>query len=217
MTETTISQIMKYEGLDISAGVGLCEKLVALTRHLLPDITDQEVLSILQKRLVLPGIEAAMYLDEEDTAGILQSEEREVSKFKQDTDNNNNNLEPFNQSVVDFAGKIRTKPGIKPCAAKAKATRKKSSSSSSTPTVPAAGQVVISELEAHNFAPSIARVAKDLYNSRWLVTCSAGTRSRSWTLHGERRALGLVLQWAWAQHCCMTGEDCPWAWVTEIK
>ena len=67
---------------------------------------------------------------------------------------------------------------------------------------------------ARELCPPSCAIRKDTYNSRWFGCCSmlSATISRSWHLHGDRRALLLVLHQCWTWEQQLTGMVCPHTW-----
>ena len=224
LSEAALMQIASHTGARCVGS--LFDKLWCLTTHVLPSLNDQEVLTIMSKRLQRESCYGTAFFEQPVVQEAYGEEDvKELEGHLKETKDIAKVLEiytkTFTEKVVKLkgtsggAGKGRGRGRGRPA--------KGSSSSSSTPTITTSR--LAPQLEVHEFSVEEARswlppfgcsLSKDLQNGRWLVAVEhIGTRSRSFQLHGERKSLAMVLRFAYEAMLPWTGHVCPHDWIMD--
>jgi len=208
LVESSASAFCRLWGLQLQPGAGLFEKLEALVRFALPDISDADLLSIMQTRLLSSSGDAVQFLSEPDISEAFGGDEKEVTAFQKDAAKQDEVLEPFKRKLHELAAKVSpSRPS-----AKQGAKRKR------TPVPVLSDNELFEEETARKFAPPHSTLFKDRFNGRWLLMCRLTNRSmsRSWQLHSEARSLAMVLQWGWKNHSrVFEDQPCLHAWIVD--
>ena len=190
----------------------------ALVQHVLPQASEAEVKSILEKRFA-----------PDDSQPMVKSVLMEGNNLDMAKD-------LFERDEADDAAAYKAKYDkkksnreAKPAAAAGAAASSSSSSSAapaSQPVQSLGGKVSLrgskTPEEAKQFLPQVpgARLHRDsVRHYRWQAfypcppPCSC---SKGWGQHlSERQALVFVLKWVWATHTALTGQQCPWEFAHE--
>lgn len=215
LPEPALIELASYLG--IQATGALFEKLWALVRHELSELADHAVLDILAKRIAPDS----SYTHSFFSAPLVKEADGE-------------------QDGAVLEGHIKSKAIVQECfnggfAAKCKAVRSGAGLASSSGRGRGRGrgrgasaQVHAREapqLTSHEFSLDDARswlpparraLPKDLPDGRWLIVVSGpGSRSRSFQLYGERKALAMVLKFAWDGIGTLLGQSCPHQWILD--
>jgi hypothetical protein len=105
----------------------------------------------------------------------------------------------FRDRLKQHADKLNPEPAA--AKAKAKAKGKAGAKAKAKAAAVPPPDELFTEDSGRIFLPPRAALYKDFYHKRWLVIdkITGSPRSRSWELHGDTRALCMVLLWAWQQ------------------
>jgi hypothetical protein len=179
------------------------DQVEQLVRNSLPLISDATMLDIMRKRVKQDTISTTDMLSAPDIVAVFGDDEEEVKKSYETRERDSVTMQPYKNKLKILASKVR------------EATAATLPKSRRRGTAPATinDDELFTESAARNFAPSTCKVYKDFFNARWLATTSGSSRSRSWALYGETKALALVLLWAWEVHSSLHGESCPFGWI----
>ena len=186
----------------------LYEVVKSLVEFALPELGEEEVLAILQKRLLQTGIDGMALLQTEEVQEVLGDNVQEVEQHIDDSKKKEAALDEHKAAVQGWAAAVQSK--------KLRSAKSKGTSRGSTRSVPAEAvsqDRLLQEEGARSLLPPGAALSKDFANGRWLATHRGSSRSRSWALHGEEGALRQVLQFVWNRHTQLFGEQCPYEWV----
>jgi len=212
------TDLVNLNKLVVDLGVGTSHKdlanvMLALVRHLLPDISDEDLLSILQKRLP----KASEYLDileSEEVSHELDEEDREAcAKMRKQEDEKQGAASALKVEIRALHAKIRAKratsqvPGSSAASSSSQASKKRKTATKAVKQVPPAPED-LSEEQARDLMPPDARLYKDYSNNRWRGYYLEQSRSRSWAVRSARDCCLEVLQFLWTCHKEHTGEAC---------
>ena len=223
--EAAVTQLAGHVGADCNGT--FFDKLWQLTKHLLPDASDADLLEIIGKRLQPDQSYSTSFFEDPLVQEAFGEEDGEqLSGHIQEAKLKHVMVEDFTKS---FTEKARQQADTRGCAegrgrgrGRGRSRGRGASSSSGDNPVQ---QRVAPQLGVHQFSLEDARqwlppvrctLSKDLVNGRWLVSTSGlGTRSRSFQLYGERKALAMVLLFSWEVAAPWLGSGCPHQWILD--
>eukprot|EP00971_Amphidinium_carterae_P013778 271496-Amphidinium_carterae.1 len=204
-------------------GTSLFDCLLGLVRCILPELSEQEIVRIIETRVVDKGhyaevltwlrAEGSEFLDEEDKELLKKDKDKEQKNNDDDDDDGHQNEDAptermaFRQSLHQFKQNVLSKHSGKPSASSASKKKRRFGP------VPDWQAKEVKEQQLQNILPDEFHIYGDSYNKRWMLSWHEGTvkqyRSRSWKLHGVNVAAKLLIAHAWYKHKELSGEDCP--------
>jgi hypothetical protein len=230
LNEAALMQIATYRGARCVGN--LFDKLWCLITHTLPSLSDQEVLTIMSRRLQRESCYGTAFFEQPVVQEAYGEEDaKELESHLKETKDTAKLQEVYTKTFTEKSVKLKgASGGPGPSRGRGRGRgrgrpAKGSSSSTTTTTIIPPGTRLAPQLEVHEFTVEEARgwlpafgcpLSKDLQNGRWLVAVEhIGTRSRSFQLHGERRSLAMVLRFAHEAMQPFTGHACPHDWIVE--
>lgn len=206
LPEAAISMFSKDLGLVPEAPADLYSKLVALIQCSRPNINDVELHSIMELRARDKQLDSFELLNTEGIYNFLDDEsKKEVKEFKKDFESRAASAKPYKERLKAHGEKVVSAKAEKP----AGRARKKQK-----PLNPGDGEVFTEEM-AKQFLPADTSLCKDFSNQRWLIKRNNMTRSRSFELYGDFKAMCLCLHWAWSLHEAATNQSCPFPFIQQ--
>jgi hypothetical protein len=201
------------------------DMLWAMVKHALPHLSSDGILEVLSKRLQVEASYTPAFFSDpmvqeafgEEDAKVL-NEHIKVAKDKAVE------LKQFKESFTAKSKALRGGAGAAGGKrgrgrGRGRGTGESNSSSSSQ------AQRLAPQLDVHEFSVEEARswlpagrasLSKDLVNGRWLVVAKGvGSRSRSFQLYTERKALAICLKYVWVSCEVFSGQPCPHQWIIE--
>ena len=226
ITKPILIKLLKYLKItSVAASARLCEILQVLVTFVLEHkdwFNEEALIAILNKRRMhgeygKHGVhqydEALDLLTQDDAREALQESQTELAKEDE--------MKEFGKDVQVFANKTvyhrrqlghaksRTMKGRKAFfAAEVKLHILKQKNLA----LHVPDKDTITGVQAQRLAPSGAYVYKQAEYARWQLSYDGKTRSRSWNMHGFKKALVVLLKWVWKLHLEKHGFeviDCP--------
>lgn len=200
---TSIEKFAGLRGAVIPEGSTLCEALIIAIQAILPGVSDDEVLQILQLRLCENDASSSLteaLLEVDDAAELLNRDDsqRLAQEAKSARSSRDAGAE-FSKQYSAFHERVR--PAAKP---RARPSGKKQ------PRLPAS----ISHSEAKKHIPPGTSIWRGLTRGEWCGQCPPRKRIQcSWFLKGERGAMEDIIRRLWLQHLELRGRplaDCPY-------
>jgi hypothetical protein len=186
--------------------------LVALIRHFLPKIQDEEVANICAMRI--PFKFAELMHEASLGEGVDQEVQQAWGNLHAAEEEGAAEVEDFKAAVHKLRRPAKPAPGSK--RDRAGAAMPGAVSRMRWPMHFPSG-VITQETGAALVAPG-ARIYRDSFNARWQCFHPGwGSFSRSFALYGESLALLMVARWSWECYTAVTGEKCPMQWLWDDK
>ena len=217
LPETAITRLLHELGVGFDPPGDLYSKLWALLRHALPGKADADLFNIMQLRSVEPNLDAYEVLADEALLEAMDDNDNknEMRNFCKNVEVHLDAKKGFRDRLKQHADKLKPEPAA--AKAKAKAKGKAGAKAKAKAAAAPPQDELFTEDSGRRFLPPRAVLYKDFYNKRWLVIdkITGSPRSRSWELHGDTRALCMVLLWAWQQNEKAGGESCPFEFIEQ--
>jgi hypothetical protein len=199
-------KLAEHIGLHVESSWSLFQLLWNLLKKVLPGMTDEKYLAILQKRLTPKQLGACDLCDIEVVEEILdKKDQEEMKKARREADAQNRNIEIFSKELDALREKVwaanaaaaKAKAKVKPTK-RAKAAAASTASSSSSKALPVTGELSVAQVQ--HLAPPGSHAWRSRTGT-WQIHLPPHKRfSRSWNKYGERTAAIIVLQECWKQH-----------------
>lgn len=193
-------------GVAWEAGASLVENLAALIRCILPDLSETELLEILEKRTsTAPFAELLAALDDVEEL-VAKEDLSDFHKEQKDVITEAATKRTYNDAwqalKINISQKRRGGDG------QAKAIT--DSCGKRYPERYPGGDLTTTE--AARFAAPGCKIYKDPINCRWQLYFYGQSRSRAFLLYGPDEACRLILEESWKMYFfkeCLTEESCP--------
>lgn len=210
-----LTQLAKYLAAPTQSSWSVVEQCEALVKYVLPELTQEGLVLVLEKRGV--DMQQTDLATEDDPLlrDLLPDEDlQELEEHRGATEKKHKLSSSFKARVATL---------LKPAPQPAPQAKKKARREKAAPPPPGRQRALaqppppgedIPEGDALQWLPQDCSIHKDLRNGRWRVQVPhVGSLSRSFQLHGFRRAFAICCKWAWDQSMGAEAESCPHQWV----
>ena len=175
-------------------------------KHLLPDVSQAELVSILKLRL-RSADDCVELLQDADVEAVLESSDaKKVADIREDLKLQLSEDESFRKAVRQYSSR-HGPAGQSAGASSAAGAFRKNQYPKKIPKPP---EKEWNSKIVEKLLPPTAHILEDNNNQRWLVSMgSEFRRSRSWGLYGFRESSLLCAQLAWKHWESLGGQACP--------
>ena len=211
MNEASIKTLCSRHLVAVEPADDMFKTLHKLISKVLPGVSEEQILNIMQKRISSKSLEVAEILATDEMAECFGNDADQVKSYCHQVSHETEDLSSFKEQVQKLAQQFKPVPKV---VSKPK-PKNKGKHSAAQPKARDPDLELLDEESAKKFIPPGSRLFKDYYNGRWLGFCRGVTRSRSWQMHGDFRAMSMVISWLWKTSAEEDGHVCPYPWIEE--
>ncbi len=219
-TKVVLQKLVKHLRLGVASSASLFVHLKALIAHIFPELNDLDTQEILRLRTNVPEVNRHGLHNVSEALDLLHpSDSKDAVEELDRVDGDADNMDDFQKELKNYVQKT-TKRALRAridglgtiTARRDKSLDEVRKHYHSCWGVALPKDDKFDEATAKRCLPPGAYVYRQVEHTRWAVSHSATTRSRSWALHGYAESFEMVLKWLWRRVLEKDGFDmidCP--------
>ena len=211
MPKSGLLAVAKEFGYEVDVAAGLPQILLQLCSQIHPNMSDEDKLNLVRKRMPGMGDIEQLLLESEEAKQLL--DDKEVTELQKQAQRQQDAVEDFKEITSELAERVREKKQSKSASSNSGGGKALKKQRRYPAEVKLGQDITPAQLDA--FVPLHCRFSIDRLDQSWRLSCHGKRFSRAWNLWGEVEAAKQLIAIAWARSIELGYEtSCPFNNIT---